>query len=113
MPYIVPLCHFAQIDLGLNQPNVENVEPLWEEFSFEDLSKDTGTEEINPCDNPLEGTHLLLPRIDLELIPKDGTKLGNDVLEEQIVPFRMVENLYALLAANHTNSGLTYIFPGL
>lgn len=82
-----PVRHLVGFVRGLDKPDIENVQPLWEELDLEQMRKDGWSEKRMPWQNPVFEWHqILLPRIDYEVLPKTDAQFWNDILQDKLVP---------------------------
>lgn len=93
LPERVPLGHLFEAWVGLDKPYVQDIQPFREEFCFQYLREDRGTDEILPEKNVLQRRHILFPWIDAKIFSQPGTQFGHDVFEEHSVPISNVEDL--------------------
>lgn len=102
-----PTRHLAGTVIGLNKPEVQSIEPLGEEALLEKLRKYRVTHEGAPSQSRVKRTHLLIPRIDLEVVVQMSRDLGQDVEQDECVPLSSRECLQPVRGDNeHTRPGL-------
>ena len=83
----------VEVGLGLDEPNVQDVQPLGEELGLEELREHRRSKDVSPREDVFEGSEDLVSRVDFEVVSKSGTELGKDVLEDQRIPFVGREDL--------------------
>lgn len=113
-----PLRDLVEVGLGLDEPDVENLKPLGEELGLEQLREHCGPEDLAPGQNVLERGEDLVPGVDLEVLAEGQAELGEDVLEDERVPFFCGEDLQQItmrgqpcLRGEERRAEATHILP--
>jgi hypothetical protein len=91
-----PLRDFIKVRLARGKPSEEDVEPLGEELSLEQLGEHRWLDDAvwsSPGEDVLEGGHVLGGRADFESIAEKGAKFREDRFEDEGVPFEGGEDL--------------------
>lgn len=81
---------------------MEDVQPLGEELGLQKLRENGWAKKAFPKEDILQRFHLLLARVDLEVVSEASAELGHNIFEEHAVPVADIKYLeISSLVASH------------
>lgn len=81
-----PLRDLVEVGLWRDKPNVEDIEPLANKFTLEQLAHHAGAQDVLPLERLLERSQRLGAGVDGEVRPQVRSKLRQDIFEQKRIP---------------------------